>query len=96
MTKFKPGVSGNPLGRPKGSKNKRSNEIRQAFLDVLNDNVDRLRLSLDNMPDDAAARLIISLMKHLTYPEVSPERLSETQLEQVYEYFKNKIQDEKI
>lgn len=34
MAKFKPGQSGNPIGKPKGTRNKISKNIKQVFLSV--------------------------------------------------------------
>lgn len=89
MSKFKKGESGNPSGRPKGARNKTSLQIRQAMIDLLSDNVERLTTALNSMNDEQAARLIISMMKHLTHSEVNPERLSEFQLQQIVDYLKN-------
>ena len=94
MAKFKSGESGNPQGRPAGSKNRSSTEIRAALLDILNDNLERLQTSLETMEDKEVGKLIVSLAKHLTAPEVSPERLSIPQLEQIIEYLKSKKNEE--
>jgi len=40
-------------------------------------------------------KLLVSLAKHLTYPEVSPEKLSESQLLQVLEYLKQQENENK-
>ena len=82
-------------GRQPGSKNRTSSEIRQALIEILNSNLDRLQASIEKMKDEEAGKLLVSLAKHLTYPEVSPERLSDSQLLQIVEYLKQQ-QNEKV
>jgi hypothetical protein len=76
-------------GRVKGVPNRTSLEIRQALIDILNNNLDRLQGALETMDDKECAKLLVSLGKHLTFPEVSPERLTEDQLKQILEYIRN-------
>jgi hypothetical protein len=76
-------------GRVKGSKNRTSAEIREALIEILNNNLERLQTSIESMEDKEAAKLLVTLARHLTYPEVSPERLSEEQLKQVLNYLKD-------
>jgi hypothetical protein len=76
-------------GRRKGSKNRTSLEIREALIEILNNNLARLQTAIENMEDKEAGRLLVSLAKHLTHPEVSPEKLSEEQLTQILKYLKD-------
>ena len=46
---FKPGISGNPGGRPKGAINKSAKIIRDFLADVMMDNLPRLQEDLDKM-----------------------------------------------
>ena len=85
---FEPGKT-KTGGRQKGTKNRGSAEIRKALFDLLSNNLDRLQTAIEGMEDKEAAKLLVSLAKHLTYPEMSPERLSEEQLKQIIEYLKN-------
>jgi hypothetical protein len=48
-TAFKPGQSGNPDGRPKGSKNRTTEELRQHIQTVLDGQYDKLQADLDSM-----------------------------------------------
>jgi hypothetical protein len=96
MTKFEKGKSGNPKGRKRGARNRTSEEIRQLLLKLVDDNLDNLRKDFETMKGKDRATLLISLAKHCTPPALNPERLSEAQLEQVYEYFKNQINQQKI
>lgn len=75
-------------GRKQGSRNRTSVEIREALLVILNNNLDRLSDAIKRMKDEEAAKLLIQLARHLTYPEMSPEKLTETQLLQIIKYLK--------
>lgn len=48
-TSYKKGQSGNPNGRPKGAKNRSTDEIRQFIQMVVDKNLTRLEEDLDNM-----------------------------------------------
>lgn len=41
-SRFKPGQSGNPGGRPKGATNKDTRKIKEAFHDLLENNLDNI------------------------------------------------------
>lgn len=61
---FKPGKSGNPNGRPKGAPNKNTENIKQAFKDLLEDNVDNISVWISKVAEKDPARateLIIKL-----------------------------------
>lgn len=47
--RFEKGVSGNPNGRPKGTKNKTTQEIRNFLQCVMDDNLPKLQEDLDRM-----------------------------------------------
>lgn len=44
--RFKPGQSGNPGGRPKGATNKDTRKIKEAFHDLLENNLDNISIWL--------------------------------------------------
>jgi len=46
---FKPGKSGNPSGRPKGSKTQNTLQVQQAYIDLLNNNIHNLQIWLDKV-----------------------------------------------
>lgn len=95
MSKFIPGESGNPSGRPKGKANRNITEIREALLTLLSNNLEKLQNDLTLMKARDRANLLINLAKHVVPPAVNPDRLTEDQIEQVIEYLKYKQQDEK-
>jgi hypothetical protein len=47
--RFKPGASGNPKGRPKGSKNKDVKALRERVKDLLDANFDRIVADLEEL-----------------------------------------------
>ena len=49
---FKPGESGNPNGRKKGSSNKYTKQVKEAFGMLLEDNLDNLSLWLADIAAD--------------------------------------------
>jgi Arc/MetJ-type ribon-helix-helix transcriptional regulator len=85
---FEKGQSGNPNGRPKGARNRNSEVVREALVKLLDENIDSLREDLAGLKGKERASLLIQLARHLTRPEIVPERLTEEQLSQILEYLK--------
>ena len=85
---YKKGQSGNPKGKPKGSANRTSEEIRQSLLKLLDDNLAKLQKDIDGMTGKDRASLLINLAKHCTPAAMNPEKLTEEQLIQIIQYLK--------
>ena len=85
---FERGKSGNPDGRKKGTPNRTTEEVRQALLKLLDENLDQLRKDLKTMKPRDRATILITLAKHCTPPAMNPERLTEEQLLQIIQYLK--------
>lgn len=70
---FKEGQSGNPNGRPKGSANKTTNKIREAFTKLVEDNLDNMTLWLTDVAADnpEKALTIINQMAEYTTPKLA-------------------------
>jgi hypothetical protein len=75
-------------GRPKGSKNKTPEQIRQVLLDILAANLKRFQVDIESLEPKERASVLISLAKHCTPPAINPESLTESQLQQIIEYMK--------
>lgn len=61
---FKPGKSGNPNGRPKGSKNIKTEQIRTAYQKLTEDNLDNMTQWLNEIAaenPEKAMQLMINL-----------------------------------
>jgi hypothetical protein len=91
---FKKGQITNPRGRLKGSRNRSTVEISQRLLQLLDDNIDTLRDDISAMSSKERGNLLIALAKHMTPPAVQPERLTESQLQQIIQYFETHKRDE--
>ena len=64
MGQFKPGTSGNPNGRPAGSKNIKTQQIREAYQKLTEDNLTNMQQWLERIAEDSpekAMQLMINL-----------------------------------
>lgn len=60
---FKPGESGNPNGRPKGTANASSEKIKQFYLELLDGNLDNIQIWLTQTASEDPARALDFLLK---------------------------------
>lgn len=95
MAQFIKGQSGNIRGKPKGSTNRTTEEVRQTLLKLLDDNLAQLQKDIKSMKDKDRASLLINLAKHCTPPAVNPETLSEAALLQIVEYLEKRQHESK-
>ena len=75
-------------GRAKGTPNRTTEEMRQALLKLLDENLDKLQTDLDSMKGKDRATVLVNLARHCTPPALNPERLTEEQLLQIIHYIK--------
>lgn len=70
---FKEGQSGNPNGRPKGSANKTTNKIREAFTKLVEANLENMTSWLETVADTnpREALNIINQMAEYTTPKLA-------------------------
>ena len=93
MAKFKKGESGNPNGRPKGSPNKSTDQLRGMFQAFLETNWDTVQKDFDKL--DARDRLqFIERVAKLVLPPPLDDlhRLTDEQFETLIERIKNEKQ----
>lgn len=94
---FEPGQSGNPAGRPRGAKNKTSEEMRRTLREFIEVNIEDLQTQFDQLDPEKKFRVLDALMKYVLPPPVSVDRLTPEQLEEILEQLKIKLShDEKI
>ena len=70
--KWKKGQTGNPGGRPEGSKNKSTQKIRESIQLIVENNIESIQDSLDLMNPKDKMKFILDLMK-LVLPALRPE-----------------------
>lgn len=59
---FKKGTSGNSNGRPKGAKNKSSEDTKRIIAEIVNDNLLQVQKDLDSMSPKDRANIILKLI----------------------------------
>ena len=90
-TSFKKGES---KGRPRGTRNRTTEQVRQSLLKLLDNNLANLQKDIKGLKPRDRATILISLAKHCTPPAMNPEKLSEEQLQQVIDFLKKKKYEE--
>lgn len=67
------GVSGNPGGRPKGSPNRQTNRIKQAYCDLIENNLENIQRWLTQTAQDNPGKALDLLIK--LSPFVLPRKM---------------------
>lgn len=92
---FKKGESGNTNGRPKGSKNKVNEELRESIGEFLNVEFDKLKRDFRKISPAARMKFFTDLLPYAiprlqnTSVELDFERLTDEQLDEMMERLKN-------
>lgn len=68
MSQFKPGQSGNPGGRPPGSKNKLTKHLRASLKNILDGELQNLPALLEKLEPKDRVELTIKLMRYALPP----------------------------
>ena len=63
QNRFKPGESGNPEGRPKGTPNKATTEIKEAYVNLIHGNLDQIQEWLNRVAQRNPEKAFDMLMK---------------------------------
>lgn len=64
---FKPGESGNPNGRPKGSVNKTTKHIREAYQKLTEDNLERMSIWISQVASEDPAKAMDIMIRLSEY-----------------------------
>jgi hypothetical protein len=79
-------------GRKAGTPNRTTEQIRQLIQLFIEDNLPDIQNVYKDLEPKDKARFIDSMLKHIVPPPATPEKLSEDQLKQLYDYFITKYQ----
>jgi hypothetical protein len=78
---FEKGKSGNPAGRPKGTANKTTEELRQVFAQFLEANIERLQEMFDQLEPKEQLSFIERVAKLVLPQPLHPlERLTDQEI----------------
>lgn len=61
---FKKGQSGNPNGRPRGAKNKATNELREWVERLINDNLDTITNDIKELDPNERVKFFLALLNY--------------------------------
>ena len=93
---FKPGQSGNPDGRKKGSQNKYTKQVKEAFGLLLEGNLDNLSVWLAQVAQDdpkAAMEIVIKLSERFV-PRLSQQQITDGEGGDLFKNISFKFGDE--
>lgn len=90
MARYKKGECGNPSGRPKGSKNRNTEQIRSRLQQFIDDNLESLQTDFEKLDVKDRFMFLEKILKHvLPAPLNELEKLSEEQLQELVKRLKN-------
>lgn len=81
-------------GRKRGTPNRSTEQLRSAVHSFVEHNWDSIQIDYDAMKPAERLSFINSLLRHVLPDPISIERLTESQLDQLYEYLLKKYADE--
>ncbi len=87
---WKPGQSGNPAGRPKGTKNIATKQIREAYQKLTEDNLDNMSMWLAQVAADNPEKAMDLMLKLSEYiiPKLARQEITGTDGEDLFKNVK--------
>jgi hypothetical protein len=89
MGKFKKGVSGNPGGRPRGSKNKTPDQLRQMVKNFIFSHWSEIEAEFSDLEPKDKMTFIDRLLRHVLPPPLSLDNLTTDQLMSIISQLEN-------
>lgn len=86
MARFVKGVSGNPSGRPKGAKNKKTHKLIEAYHRLLDDNAENMQKWLEEVAEENPKQALEIMMKLSEYliPKLARKELTAADGEELF------------
>ena len=81
-------------GRKRGTPNRSTEQIRTAIQELIDENFELVKADFKKLDPEKRTKFFIDLLKHVLPPPLTPDALSETQLEQLHEYLLKKYTHE--
>ncbi|HVN57784.1 MAG TPA: DUF5681 domain-containing protein [Bacteroidales bacterium] len=94
MAKFEKGKSGNPKGKKRGTCNRSTEQIRTAIQQMIDENFELIKADFKRLEPEKRTKFYIDLLKMVLPPPLTPEALTEPQLEMLLEFIQKKYTNE--
>ena len=81
-------------GRKRGTPNRSTEQIRTALHEMIDENFELIKADFKKLDPEKRTKFFIDILKQVLPPPLTPEALTEAQLEQLHEYLLKKYSHE--